>query len=380
MPIQEKALVDIREEIALMALDRRFTVTEVALRYGVSRPTVRLWRERFRESGRAGMVDLSHAAHECPHRISESLEALILAERARFGWGSKKILRRLRDAHPQQGLPGRSAVDALLSRHGLVAKSGRRRQHGSTPFRRRYAATEPAELMTIDHKGQFRMLNGKYCYPLTIVDSVSRYLLSCAALTSTRFSEAWPVIEGVFREHGLPVAMQSDNGPPFGSPNGTLSRMSVELMTLGVLPVFGRPAHPQDNGRHERMHRDLKAETTRPPAAALKAQQTKFDAFIDCYNVERPHEGIDMRRPADVFKTSPRPFPRRRPKPEYAAHFEKRKVSRGGYIKWRNRSIFIGEPLADRIVALEPTDHAICTVHFHAFTIGKVDERKHVFV
>jgi hypothetical protein len=234
--------------------------------------------------------------------------------------------------------------------------------------------------MTIDHKGQFRMLNGKYCYPLTIADSVSRYLLSCAALDSTRLSEAWPVIERVFREHGLPVAMQSDNGPPFGSPNGMFSMMSVRLMELGVLPVFSRPGNPQDNGRHERMHLDLKAETTRPPAATRAAQQKKFDEFITRYNVERPHEGIEMQRPVNVFKSSPRPFPRSRPKPQYALHFETRKVSEGGDIKWQNHRIFLAEPFRGQLVGIEPTDDGICTIHFHRFTIGKIDEREHRFI
>jgi putative transposase len=380
MPIQERTAVDMREELALMARDERFTVSEVAARYGVSRPTVRLWRERYREGGRAGLVDRSHAALSCPHRISEAMEQLILAERARFGWGSKKILRRLRDADPALELPGRSAVDALLSRRGLVEHRTRRRALSATPFRSRYTASEPSELMTIDHKGQFRMLNGQYCYPLTLADSVSRYLLACTALRSTRLSEAWPVIERVFRDYGLPVAMQSDNGPPFGSPNGTLSTMSVRLMILGVLPVFGRPAHPQDNGRHERMHLDLKAETTRPPGATLTAQQRKFDAFIARYNVERPHEGIALQRPATVFRSSPRPFPTRRPKPHYPAHFETRKVALGGAIKWHNHQIFVAEPLSGQSVGIEPTDDGICTVHFYGFTIGKIDEREHRFL
>ena len=380
MPIRERTAVDIREEMAVMARDERFTVSEVAVRYGVSRPTVRLWRDRYREEGRAGLVDRSHAAHGCPHQMSEAVVALILAEAARFDWGSKKILRRLRDGHPDLELPGRSAVDALLSRHGLVKRRRRRAPVPATPFRSRYTAAEPSELTTIDHKGQFRILNGQYCYPLTMADSVSRYVLSCQALKSTRLSEAWPVIERVFREHGLPVAMQSDNGPPFGSPNGMFSAMSVRLMMLGILPVFGRPAHPQDNARHERMHRDLKAETTRPPAATLAAQQQKFDEFVQRYNVERPHEGIDMQRPANLFKSSPRPFPRRRPKPEYPAHFQTRKVSAGGSIRWQNHAIFIAQPFQGQTVGIEPTDEGIFTVHFYGFTIGKLDEREHVFL
>lgn len=380
MPIVERTIVDIREEIARLALDERYTVTEVAERYGVSRPTVRLWRDRYREGGRAGLVDHSHAARSCPHRTSEQIEALIVAERGRYGWGSKKILRRLQDAHPDLDLPGRSAVDALLRKHGLVRAGRRRRPAVVSPFRRRYTATEPGELMTIDHKGQFRLGNGCYCYPLTIVDHVSRYLLACAALSSTRLVEAWPVILRVFREYGLPRAMQSDNGPPFGSPSGGLSTMSVRLMMLGVLPVFGRPAHPQDNGRHERMHRDLKAETTRPAASNLTSQQRVFDAFVARYNIERPHEGIAMQRPANVFKPSVRPYPRVARRPHYPRHFEPRKVNTSGVIKLWGHQLFIANALAGHTIALERTDEQLYTVHFYDFVIGKVDTAQTTFL
>lgn len=379
MGILERTIVDIREEIALMALDRRFTVTEVAQRYGLSRPTVRLWRDRYREQGREGLEDRSHAPRTCPHRMSDEFEELIVAERERYRWGSKKILRRLEDAHPLLVLPGRSAVDAVLRRRGLVERPMRRRRAPSSPFRRRYAASEPGELMTIDHKGHFRLGNGRYCYPLTIVDSVSRYVLACSAVTSTRLVEAWPVIVDVFREYGLPRAMQSDNGPPFGTAQGGLSLMSVRLMMLGVLPVFSRPAHPQDNGRHERMHRDLKAETTRPPAANRASQQRSFDAFVERYNADRPHEALDMRRPLHVFKPSPRPYRSPRP-PEYPAYFETRKVTSIGQIRLRNRQIFVSSALAGQTIGLQPTDEHLYTVHFYHFVIGKVDTALNTFI
>ena len=380
MPILERTIVDLREEMALMALDERYTVSEVALRFGVTRPTVRVWRDRFREQGRSGLSDLSHAPHSCPGRMSEAVEKLILAEHERFRWGSKKILRRLRDAHPELELPGRSAVDALLRRHGLVHRRARRSPTVANPFQRRYAATEPGELTTIDHKGQFRMGNGKYCFPLTMADSVSRYLLACVGLSSTSLFEAWPVITRVFREYGLPAAMQSDNGPPFGSPSGGLSTMSVRLMMLGVLPVFSRPAHPQDNGRHERMHRELKAETTRPPAANLSSQQRRFDAFTERYNTERPHEGIEMQRPAKVFTPSPRPYPRSQSSPDYPGHFEPRRVSKTGDIKLQGRQIFISHALAGQTIGLEPTDEQLFTAHFYGFIIGKVDTAQNTFI
>jgi transposase InsO family protein len=381
MPILERTIVDLREEMVLLAMDERFSVTEVALRFGVSRPTVRLWRARYREGGRASLVDQSHAPRHCPHRTSEQIEELIVADRERFGWGSKKILRRLEDAHPELDLPGRSAIDGILRRHGLAHLRQRRGAAvASSPFQWRYTAVDPAELMTIDYKGQFRMGNGKYCFPLTIADSVSRYLLTCEALSSTRLSEAWPVITRMFREYGLPKAMQSDNGPPFGSPGGGLSTMSVRLMMLGVLPVFGRPAHPQDNGRHERMHLDLKAETTRPPAANRSAQQEKFDAFVNRYNTERPHEGIALQRPANVFTPSPRPYPRRQSGPEYREHFEKRKITTAGDIKLHGHRIFIAKSLAGQTIGLEPVDERLFAVHFYGFIIGKADTAQNTFI
>ena len=372
--------MDLREEMVLMVLDGRYTVTEIALRYGVSRPTVRLWRDRYRENGRAGLVELSHAPQHCPHRTSEEIEQLVLAERRRYGWGSRKIRRRLQDADPELAVPGRSAIDGILRRHGLVQPGRRQRRAVVWPFRHPYTAHEPAELMTIDHKGQFRMGNGRYCFPLTIVDSVSRYLLACQGLTSTRLVEAWPVITRVFREHGLPKAMQSDNGPPFGSPNGGLSSMSVRLMMLGVLPVFGRPSQPQDNARHERMHKDLKEQTTLPPARSHDPQQERFDDFRLRYNVERPHEGIGMQRPANVFRASSRPYPRRTRRPEYPSHFETRKVSTNGAIKLLGVPIFIAEALSGHVLALEPTEDQIYTVHFYDFVLGKVDTAKNTFL
>jgi transposase InsO family protein len=372
--------MDIREEIALAALGELFSVTEVAERYGVTRPTVRLWRDRYRRFGRAGMVDASHAPKTCPHRATAEIEDLIVSERERFGWGSKKILRRLQDEHPELELPSRSAVDAILRRRGMQPEKRRGRSHSASAFRQKYTPSAPGELMTIDHKGQFRMGNRRYCFALTIADSISRYLLACEALTSTRLEEAWPVIKRVFREHGLPMAMHSDNGPPFGSPVGGLSTLSVRLMKLDILPVFSRPGRPGDNGKHERMHRDLKAETTRPPAYDAKAQQRAFDAFQQRYNFERPHESLEMQRPAQVFTASPRAYPRRLRGPEYPGHFEPRKVGSNGCIALEGRVIFIAHALAAETIALEPTDEQLYTVHFHSFAIGKVDMASNKFI
>lgn len=380
MPFEERTTVDLREEMATKALDGRFTVTEVALLFGVSRPTVRLWRERYRELGRSGLKDESHRPHGSPRRTSETIEDLIVADRLQWGFGSKKILQRLKDEYPELELPARSTVDGILSRKGLIESRRRKRRLDRAPFMARYEATEPGELMTADHKGQFRLQNGVYCYPLTLKDRVSHFVSACTALSSTSFDQAWPCIEKVFREHGCPLAFQSDNGPPFGNPKGRFSRLSVRLMALDIQPVFGRPGKPQDNGSHERMHRELKAFATRPSEKSFNAQQKRFNEFMRMYNRERPHESIGMQRPADLFKGGPRPYPRKTLKPQYAAHMEKRKVSSAGNIKWHDRDIFLTEALGGETIALDPTDDGLWTVSYYRFMIGKLDEREHRFL
>lgn len=379
MPFEERTVVDQREEVALKALDARYSVSEVARMFGITRPTVRLWRDRYRESGRSGLTDRSHRPHSSPLKTDEEIEQLIVAEREKTKFGSKKILRRLQDEHPELELPARSTIDGILSRHGLVQQRRRLRDLERTPFMMRYQATEPGELMTGDHKGEFRLRSGVYCYPLTLKDRISHFVCKCKALRSTSFDEAWPEIENTFREFGCPLAFHTDNGPPFGSPNGRFSLMSVNLMSLGIQPVFSRPGKPQDNGSHERMHRELKAFATRPPEATFPAQQKRFDAFTYMYNVERPHEAIGQDRPAKRFNGFARPFPKRKPKPEYASVMEKRKVSVSGDIKWRDQKIFISTTLAGKTIALDAIDDGVWQVHFFGFAIGKIDERTNEF-
>lgn len=374
MPLKEKTIVDQREEIARLTL-KGYSVTEVARMLGVSRPTVRLWRDRFTTEGRNGLEDRSHAPHSCPHRTSEEIERLVIEERNRWGWGSKKILRRLSDAYPEWELPGRTTLDTMFARHGLSVRRRRQRPAGQTPFARRYPAKKPGDLNTLDHKGQFRMGNGQYCYALTMVDHISRYLLACQGLRSTSLEQAWPVIERVFLEHGSPRAVHSDNGPPFGAPGrGRISTLSVRLMKHGIQPVFSRPGRPQDNGAHERMHRTLKDATACPPAHDLKSQQKKFDQFRREFNHERPHEAIEMQRPAVVYKPGGRRYVAKVKPPEYDLGFEVRRVSPSGTIKWQNRAIFVGEALRGERIALEPTAERTLTLHFYGFIIGKLDE------
>lgn len=321
------------------------------------------------------MKERSRAPQSCPHKTPREIEELIVAERIATGFGSKKIRRRLEDADPERELPSRAAMDGILKRHGLVKKR-RKRKRGKTPFARRYSAREPGELMSLDFKGEFKLGNGQYCYPLTVMDWKSRYVLGCEALGSTRFAGAWPVVTRIFREQGLPKAVLSDNGPPFG-PTGLarLSTMSVHLMQLDVQPVFIRPGRPDENGRHERMHLELKNWATIPPESSLRAQQKRLDAFRKMYNEERPHESLEMDRPADHYRKSPRTYPNKILAPEYPSHFETRLVSRGGTFKWSNGAIFIGTPLSHQRIGFEPTGDAMWAVYYYDFLIANFDER-----
>lgn len=376
MPIEEKTKVDIREEMAILALDRRLTVSEIARRFNVTRPTVRKWRERYRAGGRAGLEDRSHAPHSCPHKTSPEIEQMILAERRQVKVGSKKILRRLEDEHPDIEFPSRTTVDGILKRYDLV-QPRRRRRKGKTPFAQKYAATKSGELMTLDFKGEFRLTNSEYCYPLTVMDFESRYLLGCEALRSTCFRGAWPVLQLIFREHGLPVAVLSDNGPPFG-PTGLarLSTMSVHLMQLDVQPVFIRPGNPQENGRHERMHLDLKNWATIPPEGSFPKQQERLDAFQKFWNEERPHEALDLDRPVHRYERSPRPYPEKIEQPEYPGHFETRLVAKTGTFKWNSEYIFLGSPLHGQRIGLERTGEALLNVYYYDYLIATLDERE----
>ena len=377
MPLEERTIVDIREEMALAAMAAGASVTDVAAQFGVSRPTVRLWRDRYREEGRSGLEDRSHAPRSCPHRTDTAVEELIVKERKRWGWGSKKLLERL-----PGGVSGRRAPGTLNGGRDSVSRRPGRSAARETTCLGTESGCGPVhgersgELTTIDYKGHFRLRDGRYCYPLTLMDSVSRYLLACEALPSTDFGHAWPVIERVFRRHGLPRAMQSDNGPPFGTAQGRFSTMSVVLMSLGVQPVFSRPGKPQDNGRHERMHRELKADIVRHRGSTLLEQQRFFDRFVRIYNVERPHEGIGQNRPARQFRPSPRPFPRKPRQPEYALHWEKRKVMCNGVLRWHGADVFLSETFGGHTVAFEPIDCDLWRVWFHKFIVGTFDEKR----
>jgi putative transposase len=349
--------------------------TELCEHYDISRTVGYKWLARYDAEGIAGLKDRSRRPHTSPSRTpTEIVERIVEIRRKHPTWGGWKIvgvLERQGCAH----IPGSSTIDDILRRRGLTRSRPRRRRPGH-PGRPTTTARAANELWTADFKGEFRLRSGAYCYPLTVADQFSRYLLACTARSSTAHHGAQPVFERLFRQYGLPVAIRTDNGCPFASVGlARLSRLSVWWIKLGIHPELIEPASPQQNGAHERMHRTLKAEATRPPAASFSAQQRCFNRFRSIFNDERPHEALDQATPGDLYHPSWRPFPDRLPTVEYPAHFEVRYVSRNNGIRWKHHWVNVSSVLAQEHVGLEEVDDGFWSVYFANYLIGRLNER-----
>ena len=357
-----------------------YTITELADRYGVSRRVLHKWLARHDRDGLKGLVDRSRAPLHIPHRTCDDIAASIIAFRRRFPhMGPRKIAARLAELHPEVAWPAASTIGDILSRANLVAELPRRNPPAH-PLRHRDVPREPNDLMTVDYKGQFLLGNHRYCYPLTIADHVSRFLMACDAFASTEYAHTRQTFERVFGEFGLPRAILSDNGSPFGSPGlGRLSRLSLWWIRLGISVERIVPGHPEQNGAHERMHRTLKAETARPPEKTLDRQQQRFDCFRHDFNNERPHEALGQKRPASVYRPSPRPYPEKLLPIEYAGHLQVRKVDAKGMIRWNNTRLFLSHTLEHEMVGLEEIDDGIWSLYYGPVLLARFDERERRF-
>ncbi len=329
------------------------SIADLCRVYGVSRKTGYKWWARYEQEGVAGLADRSRAPRSHPNAVGADDEAAILALRAqRSSWGERKLHAFLERERPEQAWPSPSTIGAILKRHGLTY--ARRRRRHATPSSTLSDATAPNQVWAIDFKGHFRTGDGWRCDPLTISDTASRYLLHCQAVERPNYAHVQPLLEATFREYGLPRALRSDNGPPFASVAlGGLSRLSVWFLRLGVVPERIEPGHPEQNGRHERMHRTLKKETASPPRATARGQQRAFHSFQRDYNEQRPHEALGMATPASVYVPSPREYPARLPEMEYPSRYQLPRVAERGDIHWRNRVVFLSEVLAGETVGLE---------------------------
>ena len=382
MPWKETTKVTEREEMVWKYLSGRFSISELADQYGVSRPTVYLWIERS-EAGE-GLADRAPLPQSCPHATDPAVvKELLKAKRKKPNWGPGKQRALLQEAHPEIEWPAVSTIGAIYEANGLVKKR-RHRRRLTLPVRRleQMEPSESGQLMSCDHKGWFRMGNGQYCYPLTIQDPVSRYIYCIDALSSTSAEEAKPGFLKVFRKYGVPSMMLSDNGGPFCSSRslGGLTRLSVWWIKQGILPVRIRKGCPWENGIHERMHKTLKADTTRPPGNNLARQQIKFNHFRKEFNHERPHEGLGDLRPITQLRQCPREYSEQAATAdvEYPGHYEVRRVRSQGDIKWRGKLRFLSDTLFGERVGLEQTDDGIWTIYFSGIELASYDERTEV--
>lgn len=367
--------VDQRYAFVCECLKGTRTMTALCERYGISRRVGYKWLKRFKEGGRAALEDQRRRPRSSPTAMSVEVEgALVALRRQHPTWGPKKLCKRLAIVSPRLKIPAPSTVGRMLKRRGLVdeAKSLRQRRAANRKkLKRRLAESEaPNDVWCIDFKGEFRLGDRSLCYPVTITDHFSRYVIACVGQSSPDFAGVETTLVRAFRRYGLPRFVRSDNGPPFGG-DGLLglSYLSVWLMRLGIQPEHIDPGRPDQNGRHERMHRCLKAETARPPRETLGSQQRAFDRWRRCFNNKRPHEGIGLVTPGSLYERSARRIGQ--PKsPTYPGHVEIARVQKKGHFHWKGADVFVGAAFRGEPVALEEVDEEVWLVRYAELHLG----------
>jgi putative transposase len=351
-------------------------LTDLCREYGISRKTGEKFKKRFRESGPAGLEDQRRVPKVIPHKTPPELVEVVLAERRLHPtWGPRKI-KEVLERRLDRPFPAPSTLGDLFVEHGLIVPRQKRRRYVPQPTGSR-EANAPNEVWCIDYKGQFRLGDSSYCYPLTITDKFSRFIIGCEGMGAISDEAARDVCEEVFREYGVPAVMHSDNGVPFASTGlAGLTKLSAYWLRLGIALERSRPAHPQDNGRHERMHRTLKAETTRPARTNLLQQQESFDAFVEEFNNQRPHEALDLKRPADLYVPSAKKHPTFLPDPDYSTYDDALRVSAKGMIHFPGRrQIHLSEALAGQYVGIREETEDRWLVSFMHLHLGYVEPR-----
>jgi putative transposase len=380
MPWKETGPMDERLRfIAAVSAVGAGRMTETCRLFGISRKSGYKWLERYKVGGPAALEDRSRAPKTSPWALDGEVSALVVAARnAHPTWGPRKLLDWLRPRQPKLRLPAASSVGDLLKRKGLV-KPRKRRMRTEHPKRPLVHVRKPNDLWSIDFKGHFLMGNGCRCGPLTVTDSLSRCLLCCRAMPEhPRTEDVQPVFERICREFGLPTALRSDNGPPFASHGlARLSRLSVWWMRLGIALERIEPGRPDQNGRHERMHRTLKEEATIPPSYDERRQQLRFDSFQKEFNSERPHEALQGRTPSSIYRPSVRPYPDKLPKIEYPGHYTVRMVRSDGTFQWKGVHVYCNEALYGEPVGLEEIADDRWLLSFDRTTMAILDDRSH---
>ncbi|MDO5971379.1 IS481 family transposase [Flavivirga aquimarina] len=355
----------------------KYTITELCKNFGISRPTAYKLIDRFENQGYNGLKEQSRAPRKHPNATDENIVKSIIKLKGKHSrWGAKKIRVLLFNDFTKEEVPSVVTVHNILKKHGLVCPQKRMRR--VKPVFPIFDPKSCNEVWSADYKGKFLMGNKIYCHPLTIADSKSRFLFTAKGHYKENLKSAKTEFTKVFRTYGIPEQIHTDNGSPFGSVRAIqrYTRLSYWFIELGITPVFSDPAHPEQNGRHERMHRDLKAACAKPAAFDLKAQQRRLNHFVKEYNNIRPHEALDMKTPADIHDFSTRPFPEKIPKFDYDTKYKVLKVTKNGSIRWKSYYwVYVTAALMGKYVAIQDIGNGVWKVFYRNVLLGFFDER-----
>lgn len=374
MPWKVTDAMDQKIELIRYWKNSQMTITDLSSIFGVSRKTAYKWINRYGKEGPIGLIARPRNPLQHPNATNnETVEKIMSAKNQHKRWGPKKILAWLKVKYPEEKFPAASTIGGILEKEGLVRS--RVKRHRTPPYTDPFTECDkPNAVWSADFKGQFRTEDRKYCYPLTITDNYSRYLLLCEGFYKPTYKETRRWFEVVFEEYGLPDAIRTDNGAPFASRGICgLSKLSAWFIKLGIVPERIEPGHPEQNGRHERMHRELKENTANPPSRNLKEQQKAFDEFTYEYDFERPHEALGQQTPVSFYQKSKRVYKRKLPKVSYDYKSVIRKVNKHGVIKWKQKSIYIGKSLIGEHIALKKRDPIYLEIWFSNYPLGILD-------
>jgi putative transposase len=380
MPWQETGPLDQRLKLVTAYLAREGSMVRLCAELGIAPKTGFKWVKRFKARGREGLVDLPTVARRLPHKTAEDVEDLLVALKVQFpNWGPKKLLDLMREFYPELERPAPSTAGEILKRHALVKPCPQRRRTELRRATHLVEANAPNDTWATDHKGNFELGNGRRCYPLTVTDSHSRFILACEVMTGINGAPVKKVFEHLFLEYGLPLRIRTDNGSPFGASRGlALSKLSLWWMRLGIRHERIEPGRPQQNGRHERMHATLKEVTDKPMRHAA-LQQECFNEFVEIFNHLRPHEALGMKRPASVYRPSPREMPKQLPPLEYPPHYVHKTIGPDGRFSYRRGNFFISKVLGREVVGLEPIDEDTYRVWAGTLPLGIISLRTKIF-
>lgn len=381
MPWKVISQMDLKLKLLNDWNEGRSSITDLSHKYRVSRPTVYKWLGRYELFGIEGLKEKSRAPNSCPHRTRQEILELIIEEKLKNRKrGPRKVRAHLKQNRPELKLPAISTISYWLKKEGLV--QSRKKRLRVPPYAEPFSGCNaPNDVWSIDYKGQFHMQNDQLCYPLTISDNYSRYLLGCKALKGPRYVPTRSYIESIFRRYGLPEAIRTDNGPPFaGRCIGGLSRLAIWWILLGITPERIKKGCPEQNGRHERMHGSLKREALTPPAYDLKEQQMVMDAYVHEYNHDRPHEALNDQTPGEYYNKSERPYVEKPHPPEYSHDFVVRSVHQGGEIRFMSRPFYLTELLSGQRVGLKEIDDGLWQIQFSFYALGTLDMRKNKII